>query len=149
MMSYMNKVLLKGRLGQDPALRFMPSGDPVCNFSLATKSGSHVEWHKVVCYKWLAEHADKTFRTGDVVYVEAEIKTREFLTEDDKKHGRKPRKVVELVASEAHLVAKRDAAGTESDLPPSPPASQAEPPSEAAKPLPTPDPAPAGLPKYV
>lgn len=116
MATYLNKVLLKGRLGQDPTLRFLPSGDPVCNFSIATRTGQHVEWHKIVCYKKLAEEANRDFRTGDLVYVEAEIRTREFLTEEDKKAGRKPRKVLELWANEAHLVAKRDQAGDADDL---------------------------------
>lgn len=104
---YLNKVMLKGRLGKDPELRFMPSGDPVCNFSMATRSGKHVEWHKMVAYEVLAEYVKTSFATGDFVYVEAEIRTREFLTAEDKMHGRKPRKVLELVAHEAHLLAKR------------------------------------------
>jgi len=107
MATYLNKVLLKGRLGKDPALRFMPSGDAVCNFSIATRTGQHVEWHKIVAYKKLAEYVNETFRTGDLVFVEAEIRTREFLTDEDRKAGRKPRKVLELWADEAHLVEKR------------------------------------------
>ncbi len=104
---YLNKVLLKGRLGKDPELRFMPSGDPVCNFSIATRSGRHVEWHKIVAYEKLAEYANAVFATGDFVYVEAEIRTREFLTAEDKANNRKPRKVLELIAGELHLLAKR------------------------------------------
>lgn len=104
---YMNKVLLKGRLGKDPDLRFMPSGDPVCNFSIATRSGKHVEWHKIVAYEKLAEYVKEVFATGDFVYVEAEIRTREFQTAEDKANNRKPRKVLELIASEAHLLARR------------------------------------------
>jgi len=50
---------------------------------------------------------NETFRTGDLVFVEAEIRTREFLTDEDRKAGRKPRKVLELWADEAHLVEKR------------------------------------------
>jgi single-strand DNA-binding protein len=104
---YLNKVLLKGRLGKDPELRFMPSGDPVCNFSIATRSGKHVEWHKIVAYEKLAEYVNAAFATGDFVYVEAEIRTREFQTAEDKANNRKPRKVLELIAGEAHLLAKR------------------------------------------
>lgn len=116
MATYLNKVLLKGRLGQEPALRYMPSGDSVCNFSIATRSGQHVEWHKIVAYTRLADEISSTFHTGDMIFVEAEIRTREFMTEEDRKANRKPRKVLELVASEAHLIEKRSEGG-EADLP--------------------------------
>ena len=104
---YLNKVLLKGRLGKDPDLRYMPSGDPVCNFNIATRSGSHVEWHKIVAYTELAEYVNSEFKVGDFVYIEAEIRTREFQTAEDKLNKRKPRKVLELVAHEAHILKKR------------------------------------------
>lgn len=115
---YLNKVMLKGRLGKEPELRFMPSGDPVCNFSMATRSGRHVEWHKVVAYENLADYVKAAFTTGDFVYVEAEIKTREFLTAEDKANGRKARKVTELIAHEAHLLAKRGEPGEDEELTP-------------------------------
>lgn len=111
---YINKVFIKGYLGKDPDLRFMPSGDPVCNFSVATRSGKHVEWHKFVAFDTTAEMIKESFFSGDLVYLEAEIKSREFLTAEDKKHGRKPRKVTELIVLEAHLVSKRTEA-TESE----------------------------------
>lgn len=113
MTMYLNKTLIKGRIGQNPALRYLPSGDPVCNFSVATKSGNHVEWHKIVCYKALAEFTAGSFKGGDLVFLEAEIRTREFQTAEDKAAGRKARKVVELIASEVHLVTKRG--GEDSD----------------------------------
>jgi single-strand DNA-binding protein len=59
-----NKVILLGRLGQDPELKYTPGGAPVCNFSLATteawtdKSGQKqekTEWHRVVVWGKLAE----------------------------------------------------------------------------------------------
>ncbi len=62
----LNKVLLIGRLGQAPIVRYMPNGDAVCNFSLATdeswkdKNGQRqtkTEWHAVTLYRRLAEIA--------------------------------------------------------------------------------------------
>ena len=59
-----NKVILLGRLGQDPELKYTPGGSPVCNFSLATteswtdKAGQKqekTEWHRVVVWGKLAE----------------------------------------------------------------------------------------------
>lgn len=111
---YLNKVFLKGRLGKNPDLRHMPSGDPVCNFSLATRMGNHVEWHRIVAYDDLADYVSNAFGSGDFVYVEAEIRTREFQTAEDKANNRKPRKILELIASDAHLLVKRGS-GADSD----------------------------------
>ncbi len=108
-----NKVILKGNLGADPSpLRNLPSGDNVCNFSVATSDGRTTEWHSISAYSPLAEHISKSFRAGDLVYLEGTIKTREFSTKEDKEHGRKPRKVTEIVAKEAHLVSKKSGPGT-------------------------------------
>lgn len=118
---YLNLTLLKGRVGKDPDLRHMPSGDPVCNFSVATRNGKHVEWHKIVAYEGLAEYATETFRTGDFVYVEAETRTREFKTAEDKARGRKAREIRELVAKELHLLARpKGATDDEGGLPEEP-----------------------------
>lgn len=106
-MRYLNKVFLKGRLGKNPEIRQLPSGDPVCNFSLATRIGRHVEWHKIVAYDDIAEYVNAAYGTGDFVYVEGEIRTREFQTSEDKLNNRKPRKVLEIVVIETHLLKKR------------------------------------------
>lgn len=64
----LNKVILIGRLGRDPETRFMPNGEAVCNFSVATseswkdKNGQRqesTEWHHVTMYRKLAEIAGK------------------------------------------------------------------------------------------
>lgn len=106
MADYMNKVLLKGRLGKTPDIRFLPSGDMVANFSIATKDGQHVEWHPVTLFKELAERAKNEFATGDLVYVEGKIRTRDYLSAEDKAAARKPRKIREIVAEAAHLLEK-------------------------------------------
>ncbi len=105
-MDYINKVIIKGRVGADPVQRFLPSGDAVINFSVATPSGKHVEWHPVVGYKELADRAKAEFASGDVVYIEGEIRTREMMTAEDKAASRKPRKIREVIASAMHLVEK-------------------------------------------
>lgn len=65
-MASVNKVILVGNLGRDPEVRFMPNGEAVCNFSIATtdnwkdKSGvkqEKTEWHNIVMYRRLAEIA--------------------------------------------------------------------------------------------
>jgi len=86
-MASVNKVILVGNLGKDPESRFMPSGDAVCNFSLATtevfkdKSGAkqeHTEWHRISCFSKTAEVAGQYLKKGSPVYVEGRIKTRKW-----------------------------------------------------------------------
>ena len=69
-MASVNKVILMGNLGKDPEVRFMPNGDAVCNFSIATtdnwkdKNGEkqeRTEWHNIVMYRKLAEIAGGAF----------------------------------------------------------------------------------------
>jgi single-strand DNA-binding protein len=108
---YVNKVLLKGYVGATPELRFMPSGDSVCNFTLATRKGDKVEWHRLVAYDKNADKAKRDLDTGDLAYIEGSIQTREMITSEDKTAGRKPRKLTEIIISAVHLVEKK-AAGT-------------------------------------
>lgn len=102
-----NKVILKGFLGKAPEVRLLPSGDSVTNFSIATTIHDHTEWHKIVCFNKTAEYAIKNFAEGDFVYIEAQIRTREFKTAEAEEKGHKPKKVLELIAHEVHLVSKR------------------------------------------
>jgi len=83
-----NKVILVGSLGKDPETKYMPSGDCVCNFSLATTdswkdktSGEKVErteWHNIVMFKRQAEIAGEYLRKGSQVYIEGKLKTRKW-----------------------------------------------------------------------
>src|SRR5690606_22613940 len=75
-----NKVILVGHLGQDPEVRFTPSGQPVANFRMATsenwndKSGQRqerTEWHRIVAWGKLAELCGEYLSKGRQVYVEA------------------------------------------------------------------------------
>ena len=82
-----NKVILIGNLGKDPELKFTPSGQSVCTFSLATnerytdKSGqkqSKTEWHNIVAWGKTGETLSKYFHKGDSVYLEGKITTRSW-----------------------------------------------------------------------
>jgi single-strand DNA-binding protein len=83
-----NKVIIVGNLGSDPEIKYMPSGDAVCNLSLATteswkdkQSGEKVEkteWHRVVMFKRLAEISGEYLRKGSQVYIEGKLKTRKY-----------------------------------------------------------------------
>ena len=81
-----NKVILVGHLGQDPEVRYMPSGSAVTNFSVATtdswtdkQSGQkqeRTEWHRVSMFNKLAEIAGEYLKKGSQVYIEGRLQTR-------------------------------------------------------------------------
>ena len=82
-----NKVILVGNLGQDPELRYTPSGAAVTNFSIATnevwkdKDGNQqdrTEWHRVVLWTRLAEIAGEYLKKGSKVYIEGRLQTRSW-----------------------------------------------------------------------
>lgn len=83
----LNKVILIGRLGRDPETRFMPNGEAVCNFSVATseswkdQSGQRqerIEWHNITMYRRLAEIAGQYLKKGSQVYLEGKIQSRKY-----------------------------------------------------------------------
>ena len=87
----LNKVILIGRLGKDPETRFMPNGEAVCNFSVATseswkdQSGQRqerIEWHNITMYRRLAEIAGQYLKKGSQVYLEGKIQSRKYQGKD-------------------------------------------------------------------
>ncbi len=126
----LNKVMLIGRLGQDPEIRYTQDGTPVATLSVATNSPikrgdtweEETEWHRVVAWRRLAEVAGEYMNKGTLVYVEGRLKTRSWEDRDGNK-----RWTTEIVARDIFMLggrAERDAAGggTGGDLaPPEPP----------------------------
>lgn len=107
-MSNLNKVLLMGRLGSDPELRYTADGSAVARFNIATsetfkdKSGSkreRTEWHRIVLWGKLAEIAGEYLKKGRLVYIEGKIRTNEFEGRDGAKH-----KTIEIVASDMKMI---------------------------------------------
>ncbi len=83
----LNKVMLIGRLGRDPELRYTASGMPMANLNLATdetyldREGNKVdktEWHRVVVFQRQAENCANYLRKGSLVYVEGSLQTRKW-----------------------------------------------------------------------
>ena len=106
-MSNLNKVLLVGRLGKDPELRYTTDGTPVATFTMATsetfkdRSGvkqERTEWHTIVAWRKLAEIAGEFLKKGRLVYVEGKIQSREWEGKDGIK-----RRVYEIVASDMKM----------------------------------------------
>lgn len=86
-----NKVILVGRLGRDPEARYMPSGEAVTNFSIATeerwkdKSGqpqTRTEWHNITLFGKLGEIASQYLHKGDQVFIEGRIQSRKYTGKD-------------------------------------------------------------------
>lgn len=83
----LNKVMIIGRLGRDPELRYTQSGSPICNLSIATdesytdRDGNKVdraEWHRVVVFQRSAENCAQYLGKGSLVYVEGSLQTRKW-----------------------------------------------------------------------
>lgn len=83
-----NKVILVGNLGNDPEVKYLPSGSAIANITLATsdewrdkatgEKKESVEWHRVVLFGKLAEIAGEYLRKGSQVYVEGRLRTRKW-----------------------------------------------------------------------
>lgn len=128
----LNKVLLIGRLGGKPELRYLPQSErAIARFSLATnersfnpqtkESRDHTEWHKIVAWGKLGEFAEKYLAQGRQVLIEGKIRTRSW----QDKEGTK-RSTTEVEAFSIVLLGKREGGGE--------PASQEPFPSEPAVP---------------
>lgn len=78
----LNKVMIIGRLGRDPEVRYTQGGKAVANFSVATDHGSRdnkkTEWHRIVVWDKLAELCGQYLTKGRQVYVEGRLQTRDW-----------------------------------------------------------------------
>ena len=87
-MAGLNKVMLIGRLGKDPELKFIQSGAAVCQFPLATsekwndkstgQQKEKTEWHNIVAWGKQAETLEKYLSKGSQVYIEGSLQTRNY-----------------------------------------------------------------------
>ncbi|RMF46937.1 MAG: single-stranded DNA-binding protein [Anaerolineae bacterium] len=100
----LNKVLLIGRLGRDPEMRYTPSGRPVTTFSMATtrtwtnhegERRTETEWFNIVAWGNLAEICKQYLHKGQQVYIEGRLQTRQWEDNEGKK-----RTSTEIVAQE-------------------------------------------------
>ena len=112
-----NKVILLGRLGKDPELTYIPSGQSVAKFTMATnrsykdKSGEwkeETDWHNMVAWGKLGEICAQYLAKGRQAYVEGQIRTRSWEDREGKK-----RTTTEIIASEVVLLGARGEGATE------------------------------------
>ena len=110
-----NRVILVGRLGRDPEMRYTTSGTPVVNFSLATdevwtdqnkERQKRTEWHSIVAWSRLAEICNQYLGKGQLIFIEGRIQTREW----DDRDGNK-RRTTEVVASNMQMLGRRSENG--------------------------------------
>ncbi len=115
-MSGINKVILVGRLGANPELRYTPGGQGVANFNMATseqwtdktgKKQERTEWHRIVVWGKLAELCSQYLAKGRQAYVEGRLQTRSW----DDKEGIK-RYTTEVVAQTVQFLGAGTGAGT-------------------------------------
>ena len=107
-MPSLNKATILGHLGRDPEQRFLSNGEAVTNFSIATSESwkdkntgdkkESTEWHRVTCYRRLAEIAGQYLRKGSLVYIEGKITTRKW---QDKTGA--DRYTMEIIANEMKM----------------------------------------------
>ena len=92
-----NKVILIGRLGADPDVRYMQDGTPIVNFNMATDEPvrsadgtweTRAEWHRIVAYRKLAETCANLLGKGRLVYVEGRLRLRTWEGQDGQKRAR-------------------------------------------------------------
>jgi single-strand DNA-binding protein len=116
-MAGLNKVMLIGRLGRDPEIRYSQQGLAVVNFSLATSEQwtdkntgdrqEKTEWHRIVVFGKQAEICEKYLSKGSQVYIEGRLQTRNY-----EKDGQTHYITEIVVANFQFLDSKQDTQGT-------------------------------------
>ncbi len=87
-----NRVMLLGRLGNDPILRFTKNGTPVSQFSLATetwhrsRNESETTWHRIVTWGKPAEKVNEELKKGMAVFLEGGIRVRKYEDQEGEMH---------------------------------------------------------------
>ncbi len=109
----LNKVMLIGRLGIDPEMRYTPSGSPVTTFRLAVgrqwrdsggESREETEWFSVVAWNKLAEICNQYLSKGTRIYVEGRLQTRSW---EDQQSGQ-TRYKTEVIANDMIILDSRE-----------------------------------------
>jgi single-strand DNA-binding protein len=107
----LNKVMIIGRLGRDPEMRYTPSGRPVTTYSVATSRSwnssdgerhTETEWFNIVAWGSLAEICKQYLSKGQQVYIEGRLQTRTWEDNNGNKHNS-----TEIVANEMIILGDR------------------------------------------
>jgi len=120
-MASVNKVILIGNLGADPEMRFLPSGESVCNLRMATTEKwkdkatgdmkEATEWHRISLFGRQAEIAGEYLKKGSSAYIEGSLRTRKW----QDKEGR-DQYTTEIRADRIQLLGGRGSGGGGGDV---------------------------------
>jgi len=105
-----NKVIILGRLGKDPEMRYAPSGTAIATFSVATNSRQKTEgewvdkteWHNILAFGKSAEFAGEYLNKGKQVFIEGRLQTSNW----EDQQGQKKYKT-EIVVSELQMIGSK------------------------------------------
>lgn len=120
-MAGVNKVILIGRLGAEPEVRYTPGGAAVANFRIATseewkdketgEKQERTEWHRIVAWRRLGEICGEYLHKGSQVYIEGRLQTREWEDRDGNK-----RFTTEVVAANMQMLGRPEKEGRAESL---------------------------------
>jgi single-strand DNA-binding protein len=115
----LNKVMIIGHLGNDPEMRYTPSGRPVTTFNVATSRSwntsdgerrTETEWFNVVAWGSLAEICNQYLVKGRQVYIEGRLQSRSWEDNDGRRHTS-----VEIIANEMIMLGRRRSSEDQDD----------------------------------
>ncbi|MCE2425127.1 MAG: single-stranded DNA-binding protein [Pseudomonadales bacterium] len=114
-MAGINKVILIGNLGRDPEMRYTQDQNAVATFSVATSEQwtdrntnerrERTEWHRVVCFRRLAEICGEYLHKGSKVYIEGQLQTRSWEQDGQTRY------MTEVVARNMQMLDSRGGGG--------------------------------------
>ena len=112
-MAGVNKVILIGRLGNNPEMRYMPTGEAVANLSIATSETwtdrntgakrEKTEWNRVVAFRKLAEIIGQYCKKGDQIYIEGKLQTRKWTDKNGQDHY-----TTEIIADQMQMLGGKE-----------------------------------------
>ena len=120
-MASLKRVVIIGRLGRDPELKYSQNGAAICRLNVATdesytdREGNRIqkaEWHSVVVFQKAAEHCSQYLSKGSLVFVEGSLSTREWQDQQGQK-----RYSTEIKAQRVQFLDKKDGGKPSSSLP--------------------------------
>ncbi len=120
-MAGINKVIIVGRLGQEPEIRSTNSGQQVCTLNIATsetwmkdgKKEEKTEWHRVVLWGKQAEIAHKYLKKGRLIYIEGKLQTRAWQDQQGQK-----RHTTEILANSMQFLESMNSSRDDNNPPP-------------------------------
>jgi single-strand DNA-binding protein len=113
----LNKVMLIGNVGSDPEMRFIPNGNPVTSFRVATnrfyttpdgERKQETDWFSIVTWNKLAEQCNQFLTKGRLVYVEGRLHSRTWEAQDGQKRSK-----TEVIANRVTFLDRQSSGGSE------------------------------------